>query len=65
VAFQKLLEIVLNGIPNVAYYIDDMLVTGKDDAEHLKTLRAVFDLLQEYKFYVNRTKCKFIAINIR
>ena len=34
--FQKLMENVLSGLPNVVSYLDDILVTGKDDAEHLQ-----------------------------
>ena len=30
------------GIPNVVCYIDDIMVTGKDDGEHLKNLREKF-----------------------
>ena len=41
------MENVLSGIPNVAYYIDEdnIIITGKDDAEHLKTLRVVLNRL--------------------
>ena len=38
--FQRLMENVLQGIPNVIVYIDDILVTGANDDEHLKTLIA-------------------------
>ena len=38
---------VLSGIPNVVSYLDEILVPCKDDAEHLKTLKAVFNQLQK------------------
>ena len=33
--FQKTMDVILQGIPQVCCYIDDILVTGKDDALHL------------------------------
>ena len=39
--FQKFMENILQGIPNVVIYIDDILIMGKSDAEHLATLREV------------------------
>ena len=35
--FQRTMETILQGIPNVSVYIDDILVTGKSDEEHIKT----------------------------
>ena len=35
--FQRIMEGILQGIPNVAVYIDDILVTGKTDEEHLES----------------------------
>ena len=46
--FQKLMGNILSGIPNVVSCPDDILVTGKDDAEHLTTLTAVFNRLQQF-----------------
>ena len=36
--FQRLMENVLRGIPNVTVYIDDILITRANEEEHLKTL---------------------------
>ncbi len=46
-------ETILSGVPNVVSYIDDILITGKNDSEHLKTLRTVFDRLSEYGIRIN------------
>ena len=35
--FQKLMDSVIQGIPHVISYIDDILVTSMSDKEHLKT----------------------------
>ena len=33
--FQHQMEKILQGIPNIACYLDDVLITGKDDSEHV------------------------------
>ena len=42
------MENLLSGIPNLVSYLDDIFVTGKDYAEHLTTLKAVFNRLQQF-----------------
>ena len=39
--FQKMMDTILQGIPHIICYIDDILVTGNDDAEHLQNLAEV------------------------
>ena len=36
--FQKTMDTLLQGIPNIQCYLDDILITVKSDAEHLQTL---------------------------
>ena len=36
--FQKMMDRVLQGIPGVICYIDDILVSGKDEGSHLRSL---------------------------
>ena len=45
--FQQLMEKVLQGIPGVVCYIDNVLVTGKDDEEHLRNLEEVLKRLTD------------------
>ena len=40
--FQKLMDMVLQGIPGVACYFDHILVSGKDEESDLQTLAEVF-----------------------
>ena len=42
------MEKILQGIPKVACYLDDVLVTGVDDTEHLSILQRVLSRLDEW-----------------
>ena len=57
--FQKVIDTVLAGIPKVICYLDDILVAGVDEADHLHTLDLVFDRLLTAGFRLNQAKCKF------
>lgn len=39
--FQRVMESLLNGIPGVTVYLDDVLVTGRTEEEHLSALEEV------------------------
>jgi hypothetical protein len=41
-------DVILQGIDNVAAIQDDILVTGKDDDDHLRNLEATLSRLREY-----------------
>ena len=58
--FQKLMDMVLQGIPGAIYYIDDILVSGKDEQSHLKTLETVFKCLMEHGFRLKQEKCEIL-----
>ena len=59
--FQRTMEGLLQGIPRVAIFLDDILLTGKDDKEHLQTLTMVLKRLQEAGLRLKRTKCVFMS----
>ena len=44
--FQRTIKGILYSIPNVAVYIDDILVTGSSESEHLKSLGEVLACLE-------------------
>ena len=62
--FQRIMEGILQGIPNVAVYIDDILVTGKTDEEHLDTLDRVLTRLQEKGLRLKKRKCEFMRPSV-
>lgn len=58
--FQRTMEQVIAGLPSVACYLDDIIITGKNDAEHLDNLSKVLTPLQEFGFTLKREKCAFL-----
>lgn len=57
--FQRTIDQVLAGVPNCVAYLDDILVTGKDEVEHLKTLDLVLSKLADFGLRCNMDKCVF------
>ena len=58
------MENVLQGIPNVVVYIDDILVTDSNEEEHLKTLSHLLDCLEKAGFRTSKGKCKFMIQSV-
>ena len=59
--FQKWVDNLVAGIPGVAAYLDDIIVTGQTKAEHLGNLRRVFAALDNYGLKLQLDKCVFFA----
>ncbi|KAJ8333939.1 hypothetical protein SKAU_G00412580 [Synaphobranchus kaupii] len=57
--FQRAMDQVLQGLPNVHCYLDDILVTGQNHHQHLKNLDAVLERLEEFGLRVQKGKCEF------
>ena len=49
-----------NGISGVICYIDDVLITGKTEAEHLDRLEAVLKRLREHGLRLRKNKCEYM-----
>ena len=47
--FQRTMEGLLQGIPRVTIFLDDILLTGKDYQEHLQTLAMMLKLVSDLK----------------
>ena len=58
------MENALQGIPNVIVYIDDILITGSDEEEHLKTLSLVLSRSEKAGFRAKKSKCKFMRPSV-
>lgn len=58
-AFQRLMELTLEGIKSAIVYIDDVLVHTKTHAQHRIELQKVFDRLRSANLKLNLKKCEF------
>ncbi len=57
--FHRVIADVLQGLPGVIHYVDDVLVFGKTMAEHDKRLREVLTRLRRAGFAISDAKCAF------
>jgi hypothetical protein len=58
-SFQRLMEGVLHNIPNVLFYIDDLLVHTDTHEKHLQVLDQVLSRLHKNHLKINMEKCVF------
>ena len=62
--FQKLMDSVLQGMSRTVCYIDDILITGDSEDEHLKNLERVLGRLKTHGITVRKSKCVFMANSV-
>jgi hypothetical protein len=62
--FQRTMEGILQGIPNVSIYINVILVTGKTDVEHLEMLEKVLSRLETAGLRLKAKKCAFLLPSV-
>ena len=62
--FQRTMDSLLQGIPHVAAYLDDILITGEDDQEHLRNLDAVLCRLETAGLRLKQSKCAFLTAEV-
>jgi hypothetical protein len=55
------MENLLQGIPGVTVYVDDILITGATEEEHLKSLEEVLRRLAKAGLLVSKHKCRFMV----
>ena len=58
--WQRQMEQILSGIPFCHCILDDILVTGRNDDEHLHVLDQVFTHLSQNNLRLNKDKCSFL-----
>ena len=57
--FQRVMEEVLQGIPNMVVYLDDILATSTSEEDHVKQLDAILSQIQAAGLRLRKSKCKF------
>ena len=61
--FQRTMESLLEDLPHVCIYLDDILVTGESESAHLRNLAAVLERLAASGVRLKREKCSFMKSN--
>ena len=59
--FQRVMDNLIKNIPHTTVYLDDILVTGLTEAEHLRNLDAVLQRLSDAGLRLKRIKCSFLV----
>ena len=62
--FQQTIETILQGISHVTVYLDDILITGKTQEEHLTNLEEVLSRLEKANIHLKLTKCAFFLASV-
>ena len=62
--FQRTMDAILQGLSHAQCYIDDILVTGANDEEHLCRLEEVLDRLRQHGIRVKSSKCSFFKNSV-
>ena len=58
------MENILQGLPRVICYLDDILVTGENGREHLELLEELFQRLETSGLRLKRAKCSFMQSEV-
>ena len=62
--FQRTMENLLQGLKHVCVYLDDILVTGSSEREHLDNLAEVLKRLESAGMRLKRSKCEFMLPSV-
>ncbi|XP_014676701.1 PREDICTED: uncharacterized protein K02A2.6-like [Priapulus caudatus] len=62
--FQRCMDSLIGQLPGVAAYLDDLIITGRTEAEHWKNLENLLNRLQEFGFRIRLEKCEFFKKSV-
>lgn len=57
--WQQVMDKIFTGMPGIFCFVDDILIAGRDEAEHLARLKAVLQVIQENGLRIRKDKCQF------
>ena len=58
--FQRSMDQTLKGVGGVGYILDDILVTGKDNEDHMRNLKSTLQQLDDFGIKLKESKCSFM-----
>ena len=62
--FQRVMKNLLQDIPGVVVYIDDVLITGPDESGHIAALEEVLRRMEQAGLRLSKGKCSFMAPSV-
>ena len=62
--FQRTMDSLMQGLPHDAVYVDDILLTGVDEQEHLSNLEKVLNKLDSAGVRLKCPKCTFMVYEV-
>lgn len=62
--FQKIIDKMIAGLPGVAAYLDDVIVSANSLEEHEKVLHELLKRIKDYGFRISPEKCNFAQSEI-
>ncbi|XP_065204153.1 uncharacterized protein K02A2.6-like [Planococcus citri] len=63
--FQEFMDKKFGHLKNTCDVIDDLIMTGKDDEEHLQTIVEVLEICLQCNIRLNLKKCKFLQSQVK
>ena len=58
-AFQRIIDSMISGIEGVDSYLDDLIIYGKTEECHERSLRQLLDRIKDFGFHLRLNKCSF------
>jgi len=62
--FQRVMDSLLADIPGVVVYMDDILVTGPTESDHLAALEEVLSRMEKAGLRLKKKKCQFMVPSV-
>ena len=59
------MDAILQGLPQVICYLDDILITDSTAEEHSKNLAEVLDRLADHGLKLKQEKCSFLQDSVK
>ena len=63
--FQGIMDKILQGLHQVVWYLDDILITGETEEQHLANVEEVLSRLEKYGLRARRSKCQFLQDSVQ